>query len=125
MAMVPLYLRGSKGVFWVVDATQEDAFENLSRLMDRFQEVLSSEEVVQILAVNKMDLIDGTLALDPIRQFCLDHKMDFYLTSAKTGQGITELFSGMAASLLQRFPFFEEFEHTEASERPSGYLHCC
>lgn len=93
------YLRGSSGVFFVVDGTRRETLTELSSLFTLVQGTLGN--VPAIVAVNKADLADqwqiDSAELDGLSG---DGRL-ILKTSAKSGAGVEEAFLWLAAEMLR------------------------
>jgi len=92
----PSYLMGASSFVYVFDAsravTYSDLKYNLSHLKDKYPKV-----PVHIIG-NKVDLVDKDEVLESIK----DQEIgQCYLSSAKTGENVEQLFKDIAAQLLE------------------------
>lgn len=93
------YLRGSSGIFFVVDGTRRETLEELAGLRDLVR--TSVGDIPAVFAVNKVDLLDQwQLGADDLsaleKQGC--HVLK---TSAKTGEGVEAAFMWLASQTLK------------------------
>lgn len=93
------YLRGSSGIFFVVDGTRPNTLEELAGLQTLVQQTVGS--VPAVIAANKADLTEqwqlgreDLAALYGERRFVLE-------TSAKTGAGVNEAFLWLAGQMTK------------------------
>jgi small GTP-binding protein len=93
------YLRGATGGILVCDMTRG---ETLDRLRAYAADLLNVTPGIQlILAVNKLDLNDQQqLTLAQVESFAKGLAIPYYLTSAKTGEGVDALFRHLGRLLL-------------------------
>lgn len=94
----PSYLRGAAGIFFVVDGTRRETFEQLFELRDLCRE--AAGDVPAIVALNKSDLEDEWKLGEADLGRLSSEGLDFFVTSAKTGDGVEEAFQGLAARTL-------------------------
>ena len=93
------YLRGSAGIFFVVDGTRRETLTDLAGLQALVKETVG--EVPAVIAINKADLEDqwqlgpGRLRR-PVRQ-----RPPRLKTSAKTGAGVDDAFLWLAGQMLK------------------------
>jgi small GTP-binding protein len=104
-SLVPIYVRDAVAALLVYDVTDLKSIDSLDHWHSVLMEEQSAEVLIYVVA-NKMDLID--LALVPEAQGrAIAQKVNgsFHPVSAKTGQGIRELFNTVAheASSGERF----------------------
>jgi small GTP-binding protein len=100
-AIAPSYFQGAKGVVIVGDLTVK---ETLNHLLEHIQNFLAVSPKSQIIiALNKSDLIEIEY-LENIRklyQFSEEnHVLATYITSAKTGDQVDEIFQVLAQALI-------------------------
>jgi len=93
------YLRGSSGIFFVVDGTRRETLEELAGLRELVRSSLG--DIPAVFAVNKVDLLDqwqlGADDLSSLQaQGC--HVLK---TSAKTGEGVEAAFMWLASQTLK------------------------
>jgi len=93
------YLRGSSAYLLVVDGTRHSTLEKAFNLQIRVEETIG--KVPFILVVNKSDLADEweieKVELDKLKQ----QGWSIILTSAKTGEGVEEVFETIAQKILE------------------------
>ncbi len=92
----PSYLMGASSFIYVFDAsravTYGDLKYNLSHLKDKYPQV-----PVHIIG-NKVDLVDKDEIMAALKAQDVQHS---YLSSAKTGENVEQLFNDVAAQLLE------------------------
>ncbi|EAY02788.1 small GTP-binding protein, putative [Trichomonas vaginalis G3] len=90
-SLVPVYLRNADGIIFVLDLTSEIALQTTDSLYHALSDQIL--EGMQLLLVgNKYDLVTTNLDIEPFKRWAEDHKTIFVTSSAKTGDGVTELF---------------------------------
>jgi GTP-binding protein len=72
-----------------------DDFHTIQAELERYDAALCQRP--QIVAANKIDIIDEADRLRALQQFCMEHQLPFFAVSAVTGQGIPDLVHAMAA----------------------------
>jgi small GTP-binding protein len=102
-AIAPSYFQGAKGAVIVGDVTQEETLEHVTEHIKNFLAVNPKSYIA--IALNKSDLIESEY-LANIRQI-YQHKFEdrtnvlsTYLTSAKTGENVDNIFLALAHSLI-------------------------
>jgi small GTP-binding protein len=93
------YLRGSAGIFFVVDGTRRETLDELAGLRELVR--TSVGEIPAVFAINKVDLLDqwqlGEGDVSALRsQGC--HVLK---TSARTGEGVEAAFMWLASQTLK------------------------
>jgi small GTP-binding protein len=102
-AMAPTYFQGAKGAIVVGDVTQPETLNNIPEHIQSFVKVNPKSNIA--IALNKSDLIEAEY-LDSIlktyqQKFCdIDCVSAIYLTSAKKGNNVDELFKILAKSVI-------------------------
>ncbi len=95
----PSQVLGASGFLLVADGTRLETLDAAITLQQRIADILGP--VPFILVVNKVDITDAW-TLDPVTIDELQEKgWDVRLSSAKTGQGVEEMFSDLAERLIQ------------------------
>lgn len=101
-SIAPSYFQGAKGAVIVGDATVQETLNHLSEHIKNFLAVNPKSYI--IIALNKSDLIE-TEYLETLRQLYQFSEQNYviatYLTSAKTGNNVEELFQVLAQALMQ------------------------
>lgn len=102
-SIAPSYFQGARGAIMVADVTQEETLNNLLNHIQSFLTVNPGSSIV--IALNKSDLVEAEY-LEGILNNCQKKLSDnnsvlaTYLTSAKTGNNVDELFQVLAQYLL-------------------------
>jgi small GTP-binding protein len=99
--IAPSYFQGAKAAVIVADVTREETLNHLSEHVHAFLAV--NPKSLTVIALNKTDLIEAEY-LDKFRQFYefkeKNNVLATYLTSAKTGNNVDEIFKVIADSLI-------------------------
>ena len=96
-ALAPMYYRSADVALLIYDVTTAKSFEAIENWMADLRE--KAPALVKIIIVaNKIDLCDDrTISHELGRSFAQTHAVSLYLeVSAKTGQGIVDLFTAAA-----------------------------
>jgi len=99
-AIASSYLKGAHAAVVVGDLTRNDTLEALGEHIDRFMSINPSGIVV--VALNKADLHSDPNPKPAIDSVNLQAILKTFGTSAKTGEGVDELFTILATHLQQR-----------------------
>lgn len=91
------YLRGAHGVLYVADGTRRETCDQLSELRALVRE--AAGEVPELLALNKSDLKDRW-QLGDADERTLAGAWDVVRTSAKTGEGVEQIFQRIGRAML-------------------------
>jgi len=121
-SLIPMYYRGAHTALVVYDATLPCTFETAKRWVEELK-YDKPQEFVKVLVVNKIDKKDCDQELiEKGREYARQEKMMFVETSAKTGEGIDELFSYLAESLPRNTII--KNDRKKLKKKKSG-LFCC
>lgn len=96
------YLRGAMGAIIVGDVSRPKTMENIKEHLVLFSQVNPRAKAIMI-AINKVDLREKDQAEEIIQNYNfqnLPQVTDIYLTSAKTGKNVDDLFQKLAFELL-------------------------
>jgi small GTP-binding protein len=100
-AVAQNYFQGSKGAVIVGDVTQPETLNHIREHIQTFLAVNPKSYIV--VALNKSDMI-ATEYLEKIRQMYQftdkNNILDTYITSAKTGNNVDEIFQALATRLI-------------------------
>jgi len=93
------YLRGSSGIFFVVDGTRRETLTELSGLRSLVQGAIGS--VPAVIAFNKADLEDQwQMGQGDLKSVAGEGRLVLQ-TSAKSGAGVEEAFLWLAGAMLE------------------------
>jgi len=94
------YFRGAHGIILVYDITKKATFDVLKTWLIAAQNSVPPETEM-IVVGNKIDLKDKReVDFKFLKEFGLKHKIDFFETSAKTGEGVEEIFTCLINKLF-------------------------
>jgi len=91
------YYLGANGIIYVFDLTRPSTFKHISEDLDYIQQLLPN--VPYILAGNKKDLLSEEALKNTISELPLPCE---YLTSAKTGECVEEIFQDLTKKMTNR-----------------------
>ncbi len=99
-SITPSYLKGASAAIIVGDLTRSDTLNNLNNHINLFSEV--NPQTIIAISLNKADLV-AQEKLDKLSQayssFDCEQVIAAYLTSAKTGQDVTNMFDKIAQAI--------------------------
>lgn len=101
-AIAPSYLQGAKGALIVADVSRLETVERLGEHIKLFSSV--NPKGIMILALNKTDLVEEDKLekfLQSAREFQSDRVCEVYLTSAKTGKDVDEMFQTLSSKMIE------------------------
>lgn len=92
-SLIPMYIRDANVIIVVYDITVKNSFTNTSHWVNETKD-LKREDAIFCLVGNKIDLEnERTVTTQEAQQFADENGFLFFEVSAKTGQGIQELFT--------------------------------
>jgi small GTP-binding protein len=94
------YIRGAAGILYVVDGTRRETFEQIFELREICAGTVGA--VPSVVALNKSDLVSEWKLDDADREALDSAGLDWFVTSAKLGDGVEEAFHRLAAATLAR-----------------------
>lgn len=101
-SLCPIYFRNSSGAIAVFDQTNAKSFENLSEWIRSFREVAGPNTVIAI-AANKSDCVESKqVSFSKVKQWADQNKYIIRETSARDGEGISDLFLELATTILRQ-----------------------
>ena len=94
------YYKGAMGVLMVYDCTNRHSFQSISNWLKQINE--SAEQgVLKVLIANKVDKVaDIAVPHEEARQLAQEHGLEFFMSSAKTGLGVEELFTTTCSKVI-------------------------
>lgn len=104
----PMYYRGASGGVLVYDVTRRRTFIVLHEWLDELHKAIN-KTIPLVLVANKTDLPDRVVTPAEGREFADKHSMPYVESSAKTGEGVIDIFEQLAKTLA------EEHEHEDES----------
>lgn len=102
-SITPSYLKGASGSIIVADLTRSNTLDNLNQHIELFGKI-NPQAIIKI-ALNKADLIPTeklTKLLEIYGFFNYQQIIKTYQTSAKTGDGVMNLFQELAMSISNK-----------------------
>lgn len=95
------YYRGAEGVILVYDASQAQTFSNVRNWLKQIEQNADSD-IMRILVANKNDLPNLEVEEAEGRALAEQHRMEFYSTSAKTGDNVENMFEDIAFKVMTK-----------------------
>ena len=96
----PMYYRGSSGGLMVFDVSRKRTFMVLDEWLDELTKAIN-KEIPLVLVANKTDLPDRVVEPSEGRAYADSKKMPYVESSAKTGEGIVDIFEELAKVLVR------------------------
>ena len=94
----PAYLRGAAGYLLVVDGTRRDTLDTAFVLKERIEQDIGY--IPFILVFNKSDLDEWEIDKEIMKKLAEDG-FSVAMTSAKTGQGVEDVFLAISEAILE------------------------
>ena len=101
-ALIPMYYRGAAAAILVYDITSRTSFDDIQNWISELK-INSTGDVYLVLVGNKLDLQESSRTVSFSEGAACASKINAYFveTSAKTGEGIEELFVYVAKELKE------------------------
>ena len=94
--------KDADGIILVFDVTSEDSYNQITDWMDQIKNNVSQDDISLILIGNKCDIQERIVEKDREEQMAEKLEINYFETSALTGQGISEAFEGLAKLILKK-----------------------
>lgn len=100
-SLIPVYFRNAVGSLFVFDLTNRDSYNNLEHWISIFSEI-AGNDALMIVVGNKSDLLEKYEVTNSEAKAWADlHGYFYFNVSAKTGEGISELFESLSKKLIR------------------------
>ena len=96
-----MYYRGSSGGVLVYDVTRRRTFLVLQEWLDELEKAVG-KQIPLVLVANKTDLPDRVIEPAEGKEFAAKHGMPYLESSAKTGEGIVDIFENLGKILVKK-----------------------
>lgn len=102
----PVYLQGADGAILVFDLTKRSTFQQLPKWIMDLETYAGHDFTPYVIVGNKLDLCTEELELrevpsEALEQFGMEQKKFAFETSAKSGDGIEQMFVRLALEVLK------------------------
>lgn len=121
------FIRGSHGVIFVYDVTQEHSFNNIVNWINLLhQEVSDHDNIPKILVGNKIDL-EGSriISSQQGKIFADSNNILFMETSSKSGENIENIFNILVRNCLEKYSDIELKSENLITISESNKKSCC
>ena len=95
-SMTNLYYRDAQVAILAYDVTVMKTFESLDFWLKELSDKVNNDNMLLFLAGNKCDMENKEVPTNKAKEFAQENNMTFFETSAKTGQGVKDLFRTIA-----------------------------
>ncbi|KAH0787747.1 small GTP-binding protein [Histomonas meleagridis] len=116
-----IYYRDAHAAILVYDQTSLQSSDALKTWLSSFKNTVKNPCVI-FVAANKNDLPNKLVPNENIRAWCQENSFGFFITSAKTGDGVQDMFNTLADKLMEANPVMSTGNHLQQQEEQSG---CC
>lgn len=100
-SLSPIYYHGADAAIAVFSMISSSSFARLGEWIENFHQIAGNDTLVYVVG-NKIDLVqEYEVKSSEADEWAKSHNLKFYLTSAKTGDGIQTLFSDLAEDLYK------------------------
>jgi Ras-related protein Rab-8A len=94
------YYKGAHGIILTYDVTDQNSFKNIRNWIKQI-EANAQTNVKKVLVGNKCDKPDRVVSKEEGKKLADDFGMNFFETSAKTNQNVTEVFNYLTSEILK------------------------
>ena len=125
-SLAPSYYRGASVVLLVYDVNCKDSFDNLATFQEEMNKCIEYEHVLRVLIGNKVDL-ERLVERSEAEEYAMRHKMVYYECSAKSGDGVNDVFQSAVAGIVNSPGWREMFNSRRAnqSNEEKNAICCC
>ena len=96
----PIYYRDAVAAILVYDQTDAESAAALDSWLAAFRATVKTDAYIAV-AANKNDLENKSANNEGVKRWCADNGFSYVVTSAKTGEGVTQLFRGLVEALVK------------------------
>ena len=96
------YYKGANGVLLIYDVTNKKSFERIAYWMNELKDNNQINELDICLVGNKIDLEGRVITREEGEKFALDNDIKYFEVSAKTSEGIEELFTSVTKGAVDK-----------------------
>ena len=94
------YFKNSNGVLLIFDLTSQDTIKKLNNWLNDVTEHVNEDCVIFVVG-NKMDVKTRDISIsEEAKSFANDKKLNYYEVSARTGNGVANIFEKLAKKLV-------------------------
>ena len=96
------YYKGADGIVLVYDVTDEASYEKIRDWMDQILSNTQQEDIGLVLLGNKCDMEPRNVTEEMGKKMAEELKVNYFETSALTGQGIKEAFEKLTRVIMKK-----------------------
>lgn len=104
------FFRNAQGIIIVFDVTNLESFNSLKYWIQSIQNNIDLEKnnIPAIIIGNKIDLPEREVKKDDGEKFAKEQKYEYFETSAKSGEGVSESIRFLVKTLFENANFYEK-----------------
>ena len=106
------YYKGAKGVLLVYDSTRRSTFESVISWLKKIDDN-AEYGTLKVLVANKIDVPTLEVPVSEGQALAKQHNLEFYSTSARSGENVESMFEGTCASVISQQMLAEERKEKE------------
>ena len=119
-----IYYRDAQAAVIVYDQTNPESADALESWLESFRATVKTQCYIAI-AANKDDLPNKMVPIDKIRSWASEQGFYFFVTSAKSGTGVTEMFEALIEGLMKDKSFETRTSPKLRKTNTNGKKGCC
>jgi Ras-related protein Rab-21 len=104
-ALTPIYYRDAKGAILVYDVSLSETFSRVKKWIEELKAF--NKNTILAIAGNKCDLKKIDIDKEEIYNYAKQEDAKHFFTSAKTGEGLNEIFSYISKKIVETLPLKE------------------
>ncbi|CAH8465137.1 unnamed protein product [Schistosoma guineensis] len=97
--LTPNVYRGSHAAVFVFDVSNRESFDHLTSWMEELKTYSDNPNMIKLLVGNKIDNISREISREEGLRFARLYSMPYAETSAKTSEGVNQLFSDVVTRI--------------------------
>ena len=112
--IVKQYYNGANGVLLIFDITNKKSFDKINFWYQDLKQSVNIDELFVCLVGNKVDLEEmRVISKEEAEEYAKENNMQYFEVSAKTGEGIKELFDEATSKVVDKIIINEKEENDE------------
>lgn len=122
----PIYYRRAQAAIVVYDVTIESSYNNLQYWINEFKNASNCSNQDIFIVGNKIDLTEKAIInSNSAKQLAKANNFHFFQTSAKTGEGVIDLFQNVAKLCRTKNSIEDDFTNVLQENQPQQNSWCC
>lgn len=95
------YYRGAEAIIIIFDVSDKETFKSIPNWIEEVKKY-TDKEVLIVVGANKYDLDNKEVTEENIQKFNKDTGISVFKISAKTGEGVEDMFKNIVENLIQK-----------------------